>query len=289
MIQFGELNALARRCKFLDSVPREEVTFSGPDGPIPELCHEMDSLGPAVSKLQGKTERRLPLYPAAANFSSFRSPPAPHRSPQCILLALVRSSTYLCLHRPNRPARGFTAPNIPRASDTLGPAMIHLCRGYRTARSAPFFLARPLPSAFYLLLNFFSPPLFFFTFIFPFFRPSPRTSPLYTLFRSFNRAPQPFFPSLCPIFSPLAYFKSPSTFFIADFFLSFSPFFLFRTESFVPLPPPFTILLSLSSATRDARCFYHRGKPAVRDKSVSGHRVWPRLLFSFNELGIKRT
>lgn len=176
MIQFGELNALARRCKFLDSVPREEVTFSGPDGPIPELCHEMDSLGPAVSKLQGKTERRLPLYPAAANFSSFRSPPAPHRSPQCILLALVRSSTYLCLHRPNRPARGFTAPNIPRASDTLGPAMIHLCRGYRTARSAPFFLARPLPSAFYLLLNFFSPPLFFFTFIFPFFRPSPRTS-----------------------------------------------------------------------------------------------------------------
>lgn len=236
MIQFGELNALARRCKFLDSVPREEVTFSGPDGPIPELCHEMDSLGPAVSKLQGKTERRLPLYPAAANFSSFRSPSAPHRSPQCILLALVRSSTYLCLHRPNRPARGFTAPNIPRASDTLGPAMIHLCRGYRTARSAPFFLARPLPSAFYLLLNFFSPPLFFFTFIFPFFRPSPRTSPLYTLFRSFNRAPQPSFPSLCPIFSPLAYFKSPSTFFIADFFSPSLPFSYFEQNPSPPSP-----------------------------------------------------
>lgn len=36
-----------------------EATLRGPDRPIPELCHEMDSLRPAVSKLQSKTERRL--------------------------------------------------------------------------------------------------------------------------------------------------------------------------------------------------------------------------------------
>lgn len=267
MIQFEESNAreirtLARRCKFLDSVPREEVTFSGPDGPIPELCHEMDSLGPAVSKLQGKTERRLLLHPTAANFSSFRSPPAPHRSPQCILLALVRSSTYFYLHRPNRLARGFTAPNIPRASDTLGPAMIHLCRGYRTARSLPssspaLFLLHSIFSSIFSLLPFSFLPLYFPSF-------APHTSPP---IRSFSLSTVLHHPSIpfAPFFLRSRTLNLP----ILDFFhrqlfsRSLSLFFISNRSSIVRSPPlPFRILLSLSSATRDTRRFY-RGKPAI--------------------------
>lgn len=166
--------------------------MSGSDGPIPELCHEMDSLGPAVSKLQGKTERRLP--PCLSSGTLLLSVRALSTLRASILVALVRSPSItrlLYLHRLDRLARGFTAPNIPRASDTLGPAMIHLWRGYRTARySLPSFLILspprpsllsgwPLPSAFYLLrrLNFFSPflflPLYFLSSFFsPFFSSS---------------------------------------------------------------------------------------------------------------------
>lgn len=56
--------------------PRE-ATLRVPDGPIPELCHEMDSLGPAVSKLQGKTERRLPPVPVPTSPLALSSLPSP--------------------------------------------------------------------------------------------------------------------------------------------------------------------------------------------------------------------
>lgn len=114
--------------------------FWGPSGSIPELCHEMDSLRPAVSKLQGKTERADSLPVPWSLFSS------------CSLLPPYR------LHRVS--ARG---PNVPRASNTLGPAMntpsvwllyceIHstlLVPSFGLLLSSRFPLSRP--STFFLL------------------------------------------------------------------------------------------------------------------------------------------
>lgn len=177
-------SVLVRRNSWPHLVPREEVTFSGSDGPIPELCHEMDSLGPAVSKLQGKTERRLPLSSTAGHSSSFRtrSFSAGSGHPRCSR-SILQPSTY-SLPPSTGPglARGFAAPNIPRASDTLGPAMIHLWRGYRTARySLPSFLIlSPLRSPPFRLASSFcilpsSSSQFFSLFFFYFYIPPPST------------------------------------------------------------------------------------------------------------------
>ena len=96
--------------------------------------------------------------------------------------------------RPDRLARGFTAPNIPRASDTVGPAMIHLWRGYRTARySLLSFLILSLPhpppfrprSSFCILPSSSSQfflPLFFFSFFLPLYPPLFRLSSFLFLF-----------------------------------------------------------------------------------------------------------
>lgn len=115
--------------------------FWGPSGSIPELCHEMDSLRPAVSKLQGKTERADSLPVPWSLFSS------------CSLLPPYR------LHRVS--ARG---PNVPRASNTLGPAMntpsvwllyceIHstlLVPSFGLLLSSRFPLSRRVPFFFFL-------------------------------------------------------------------------------------------------------------------------------------------
>lgn len=142
-------------------VPREEVTFSGSDGPIPELCHEMDSLGPAVSKLQGKTERRLPLRPTAANFSSFRSPLAPRRSlpTASSLLSFDPRANHLLLPPSTEPAgKRFHGPEHPTSIRHFGPCYDTPLPWLPYCEIPPFFLTLPipLPPPFYLLLNFFS-------------------------------------------------------------------------------------------------------------------------------------
>lgn len=55
----------------MNSPPVQVTVFSKFDGHVPELCHGMDSSRLAVSKLQGKTERRLPL--PTVTFSLFPS------------------------------------------------------------------------------------------------------------------------------------------------------------------------------------------------------------------------
>lgn len=156
---------LARRFEKTDRSPRRRWFWekfpeggapTGPDGPIPESRHEMDSPRAAVSKLQGKTERRLPpatmAYPSSCLPGHFPRPapffPSPYRpespiwpsssppigpgvfaGPSSALAkggdGISRSVAHLLRNR---------HPNIPRASDTSGPTTIHLLRGYRTAK-----------------------------------------------------------------------------------------------------------------------------------------------------------
>lgn len=102
----------------------------------------MDSLGPAVSKLQGKTERRLSPHlpdrsPSPHPGTPVSSSPPPFRLPR------ILSSPDPTLRRVS--VRG--ARTSHGASNTLGPAMIHLRRGYCTARYTLCTLRRPsLPS-----------------------------------------------------------------------------------------------------------------------------------------------
>lgn len=93
------------------AAPLARRHFRGPSGSIPELCHEMDSLRPAVSKLQGKTERADSLPMPWSLFSS------------CSLFCPTVSIVFL------RGAR--TSHEHP----TLwAPLWIHLRCGYCTAR-----------------------------------------------------------------------------------------------------------------------------------------------------------
>lgn len=172
-----------------------------------------------------------------------------------ILVALVRSSSQaptLYLHRLDRLARGFAAPNIPRASDTLGPAMIHLWRGYRTARySLPSFLilsplrSSPfrLASSFWILPSsssqFFS--LFFFLLLYPPFF----DSPLF-LFSSFvpALASVRFAPLFCCSKSPDHWSLSLSVhFFTFRFCPIFFFFFLLTEDSFIFFPVENSIIV----------------------------------------------
>lgn len=106
--KFSKLRSqFARDC----AAPLVRRHFKGPSGSIPELCHEMDSLRPAVSKLQGKTERADSLPMPWSLFSS------------CSLFYLTVSIVFL------RGAR--TSHEHP----TLwAPLWIHLRCGYCTAR-----------------------------------------------------------------------------------------------------------------------------------------------------------
>lgn len=114
-------SVLVTRNSWPHLVPRDEVTFSGSDGPIPELCHEMDSLGPAVSKLQGKTERRLPLSSTAGHSSSFRTRSFSTGSghPRCSR-SILEPSTYSLPPSTGPTGEGLRGPEHPTSIRHFG-------------------------------------------------------------------------------------------------------------------------------------------------------------------------
>lgn len=99
--------------------------FWGPSGSIPELCHEMDSLRPAVSKLQGKTERADSLPVPWSLFSS------------CSLSSALPSPSCFC-EGPERPTsiQHFG----PRYEYTFSVATV-----LRDTLDAPRSFVRPTP------------------------------------------------------------------------------------------------------------------------------------------------
>ena len=252
-------------------VPREEMTFSGSDGPIPELCHEMDSLGPAVSKLQGKTERRLPLSSIAVVtlllflsdlslsrfiFLSFSF--SPHWIPvgASSLLSLEQRGEHLLsstIPTSTGPTgKGLHGPEHPTSIRHFGPcydtplAWLPYCEILAAFFPHPFTSSpSTFPAALFLLhstffiVSIFSPPFFLF-FFFTFISPS-----LQTLFFSFSFS----FPPCSTVCYPFvllrffACFKSldpciPFLSFSTDTVFYFSFFFLNTLStgiSFVPL------------------------------------------------------
>ena len=184
-------SVLVRRNSWPHLVPREEVTFSGSDGPIPELCHEMDSLGPAVSKLQGKTERRLPLS-STAGHSSFRtrSFSAGSGHPRCSR-SILQPSTYSLPPSTGPTGKGLRGPEHPTSIRHFGPcydtplAWLPYCEILAAFFPHPFTSSlSSFPVSLFLLHSTFLIVSIFFSFLFLLLYPSSFDSSLF-LFLSF--------------------------------------------------------------------------------------------------------
>lgn len=135
----------------------------------------MDSLGPAVSKLQGKTERRLPPCPTAGHSSSFRSRSlaAASARPRCSRSILQRA-TYSLPPSTAPTGKGLHGPEHPTSIRHFGPCYDTPLAWLPYCEILAAFFPRPFtssPSSFpaplfllhstFLIVSIFSPLSFF--------------------------------------------------------------------------------------------------------------------------------